>query len=87
MELRASNSYDFVRFCAASAVLFSHHFPLSRLPEPPVPGYGEDFGKLAVLALLLAFSVLHSRSSPKWPMHPSGRTPPQYCMGCHACHR
>lgn len=48
MEPRARNSYDFVRFCAASAVLFSHHFALAGLPEPPVPGYGEDFGKLAV---------------------------------------
>jgi peptidoglycan/LPS O-acetylase OafA/YrhL len=48
MEVRASNSYDFVRFCAASGVLFSHHFALAKLPEPPVPGYGEDFGKLAV---------------------------------------
>jgi peptidoglycan/LPS O-acetylase OafA/YrhL len=45
---RAGNSYDFVRFCAASAVLFSHHFDLAGRPEPPVPGYGEDFGELAV---------------------------------------
>jgi peptidoglycan/LPS O-acetylase OafA/YrhL len=42
------NSYDFVRFCAASAVLFSHHFGLNKLPEPPVSLYGETFGKLAV---------------------------------------
>jgi peptidoglycan/LPS O-acetylase OafA/YrhL len=45
---RAENSYDFVRFCAASAVLFSHHFDLAGRPEPAVPGYGEDFGELAV---------------------------------------
>lgn len=45
---RAENSYDFVRFCAASAVLFSHHFDLAGFPEPPVPGYGEDFGELGV---------------------------------------
>lgn len=48
MEPRAGNSYDFIRFCAAFGVLFSHHFALAGLPEPPVPGYGEDFGKLAV---------------------------------------
>jgi peptidoglycan/LPS O-acetylase OafA/YrhL len=47
-QSRATNSYDFVRFCAASAVLFSHHYALSGFREPPVPGYGEDFGKLAV---------------------------------------
>jgi peptidoglycan/LPS O-acetylase OafA/YrhL len=48
MNVRQSNSYDFVRFCAASAVLFSHQFAISLRPEPAVPGYGEDFGKLAV---------------------------------------
>ena len=48
MNVRESNSYDFVRFCAASAVLFSHQFAISLRPEPAVPGYGEDFGKLAV---------------------------------------
>jgi peptidoglycan/LPS O-acetylase OafA/YrhL len=48
VDSRRENSYDFVRFCAASAVLFSHHFDLAGRPEPPVPGYGEDFGELAV---------------------------------------
>ena len=48
MNARENNSYDFVRFWAASAVLFSHQFALSGLPEPAVPCYGEDFGKLAV---------------------------------------
>ncbi len=47
-SLREANSYDFVRFCAASAVLFSHHFDLAGLPEPRVPGYGGDFGELGV---------------------------------------
>jgi peptidoglycan/LPS O-acetylase OafA/YrhL len=51
VESRATTSYDFVRFCAASAVLFSHHFVLyADLPEPSVPAYGFDFGKLAVAA-------------------------------------
>jgi peptidoglycan/LPS O-acetylase OafA/YrhL len=39
---------NFVRFCAASAVLFSHHFHLSGFPEPQVSGFGEDFGEVAV---------------------------------------
>lgn len=48
VDRRTGNSYDFVRFCAASAVLYSHHFDLAGLTEPIVPGYGEDFGQLAV---------------------------------------
>jgi peptidoglycan/LPS O-acetylase OafA/YrhL len=48
VDRRAGNSFDFVRFCAASAVLYSHHFDLAGLPEPVVPSYGEDFGQLAV---------------------------------------
>lgn len=65
MEPRACNSYDFVRFCAASAVLFSHHFALSRLPEPPVPAYGEDFGKLAVEVFFCLSGFLICRSLQK----------------------
>src|SRR5689334_14182006 len=45
---RRLNSYDFVRFVAAGCVLFSHHFDLAGLPEPAVPGFGEDFGELGV---------------------------------------
>jgi peptidoglycan/LPS O-acetylase OafA/YrhL len=48
VDRRAGNSFDFVRFCAASAVLYSHHFDLAGLSEPVVPGYGEDFGQFAV---------------------------------------
>ena len=47
-DLRGRNSYDFIRFCAACCVLFSHHFDLAGLPEPGVPGFGEDFGELGV---------------------------------------
>ena len=47
-DLRGQNSYDFIRFCAACCVLFSHHFDLAGLPEPQVPGFGEDFGELGV---------------------------------------
>ncbi len=66
---RGENSYDFVRFCAASAVLFSHHFDLAGLPEPRVPGYGEDFGELAVeiFFCLSGFLILRSlQKNPDW---------------------
>jgi peptidoglycan/LPS O-acetylase OafA/YrhL len=69
MNVRASNSYDFVRFCAASAVLFSHQFALSLRPEPAVPLYGEDFGKLAVEVFfcLSGFLICQSlRKNPDW---------------------
>jgi peptidoglycan/LPS O-acetylase OafA/YrhL len=45
---RGSNSYDFIRFVAASMVLYSHHHALMGRPEPIVPFYGEKFGALAV---------------------------------------
>lgn len=65
MKPHASNSYDFIRFCAASAVLYSHHFALSKLPEPPVPCYGEDFGKLAVEVFFSLSGFLICRSLQK----------------------
>jgi peptidoglycan/LPS O-acetylase OafA/YrhL len=67
VDRRAGNSYDFVRFCAASAVLYSHHFDLVGRPEPIVPGYGEDFGQLAVevffclSGFLLTLSLMKAR--------------------------
>lgn len=48
VDHRDANSFDFVRFGAACAVLYSHHFDLAGRPEPIVPGYGEDFGQFAV---------------------------------------
>ena len=62
---RTANSYDFVRFCAASAVLFSHHFDLSGLPEPQVPGFGEDFGEVAVEVFFCLSGFLICRSLQK----------------------
>jgi peptidoglycan/LPS O-acetylase OafA/YrhL len=62
VDSRAQNSYDFVRFCAASAVLFSHHFDLSGLPEPQVPGYREDFGEVAVEVFFCLSGFLICRS-------------------------
>jgi peptidoglycan/LPS O-acetylase OafA/YrhL len=69
IDVREANSYDFVRFCAASAVLFSHHFDLSGLPEPQVPGYREDFGEVAVEVFFCLSGFLICRSlqrSPGW---------------------
>ncbi len=48
INVRRSNSYDFVRFVAASMVLYSHHFALVGQTEPLVPGLGEKFGAVAV---------------------------------------
>jgi peptidoglycan/LPS O-acetylase OafA/YrhL len=73
---RARNSYDFIRFVAASAVLFSHHFALSQLPEPAVPFYGEDFGKLAVEVFFSLSGFLICRSLQKssdWAQFVSAR--------------
>jgi peptidoglycan/LPS O-acetylase OafA/YrhL len=65
VDSREANSYDFVRFCAASAVLFSHHFDLSGLPEPQVPGFGEDFGEVAVEVFFCLSGFLICRSLQK----------------------
>jgi len=76
MEPRTGNSYDFVRFCAASAVLVSHHFALSRLPEPLVPGYGDNLGVLAVQVFFCLSGFLICRSLQKstdWAQFASAR--------------
>jgi len=76
MNSRAENSYDFLRFCAASAVIFSHHYALSGFSEPPVPGYGEDFGKLAVELFFCLSGFLICRSLQKtkdWALFISAR--------------
>jgi len=43
-----NNSFNFLRFVAASSVLYSHHFPLAGLAEPVVPGYGVALGSVGV---------------------------------------
>jgi len=76
VDTRAANSYDFVRFCAATAVLFSHHFDLSGLPEPQVPGFREDFGEVAVEAFFCLSGFLICRSlqkSPTWTQFVAAR--------------
>lgn len=65
VDVRGANSYDFVRFCAASAVLFSHHFDLSGLSEPRVPGFREDFGEVAVEVFFCLSGFLICRSLQK----------------------
>lgn len=75
-DRRSANSYDFVRFCAASAVLFSHHFVLSGLPEPAVPGFDEDFGEVAVAVFFCLSGFLICRSlqrSPGWKRFAAAR--------------
>lgn len=56
------NSFDFVRFCAATMVLFSHQFDLAGFPEPQVPFYGEDFGQLAVSVFFCLSGFLIAQS-------------------------
>jgi len=76
VDTRAANSYDFVRFCAATAVLFSHHFDLSGLPEPQVPGFREDFGEVAVEVFFCLSGFLICRSlqkSPTWTQFVAAR--------------
>jgi peptidoglycan/LPS O-acetylase OafA/YrhL len=62
---RAGNSYDFIRFVAASMVLFSHHFPLAARPEPVLPIYGKTFGTLAVSIFFSLSGFLIYRSIDK----------------------
>lgn len=62
---RTQNSYDFVRFCAASAVLFSHHFDLAGFAEPQVPLLGIDFGQLGVAVFFCLSGFLIAQSLEK----------------------
>lgn len=45
---RKCNSYDAVRFIAATAVLISHHYPLSGRAEPVVPLLQTSLGGASV---------------------------------------
>jgi len=59
------NSYDFVRFCAASAVMFSHHFDLAGFAEPQVPLLDMDFGQLGVSVFFCLSGFLIAQSLEK----------------------
>jgi peptidoglycan/LPS O-acetylase OafA/YrhL len=63
--IHSRNSYDFVRFCAATMVIFSHHFDLAGFAEPKVPLYGEDFGQLAVAIFFCLSGFLIAQSLEK----------------------
>lgn len=45
---RRQNSFDFMRFAAALAVLFSHHGSLSGIREPRLPLFDDSLGGVAV---------------------------------------
>jgi peptidoglycan/LPS O-acetylase OafA/YrhL len=73
---RTSNSYDFIRFVAATMVLFSHHFAMFPgvqdasgkmvgFAEPLVPGFGEKFGAVAVYIFFSLSGFLIYRSLEK----------------------
>ena len=58
---RTTATISFV-FCAASFVIYSHHFALAGYAEPLVPGYEEDFGKLGVEVFFCLSGFLICRS-------------------------
>ncbi len=64
-DRKTENSYNFIRFCAASAVLFSHHFDLFGYSEPLIPGYDKNFGELAVEIFFCLSGFLICRSLQK----------------------
>jgi peptidoglycan/LPS O-acetylase OafA/YrhL len=65
VSVHEANSYDFVRFFAATCVLFSHHFDLAGFAEPEVPLYREDFGYFGVEIFFCLSGFLIFRSLQK----------------------
>ena len=59
---RRNNSFDFIRFVAAAAVLVSHHFALDGQPEPSVPVFRDSLGGLAVCTFFAISGFLISQS-------------------------
>lgn len=56
------NSFDIVRFAAATAVLVSHHAPLSGRPEPIVPFMHDTLGGFAVTVFFVMSGYLMAQS-------------------------
>lgn len=64
-----ANSFDFVRFVAAGAVLISHHSPTSGGPEPAIPIMRDTLGGAAVCVFfaMSGFLILQSlERSNRW---------------------
>ena len=57
-----NNSFDIVRFAAASAVLVSHHAPLSGRAEPFVPFMHDTLGGFAVTIFFVMSGYLMAQS-------------------------
>jgi peptidoglycan/LPS O-acetylase OafA/YrhL len=67
MNLRQANNFDFLRFCAAALVLFSHTFPLttgSNASEPlyQLTNHGATLGRVAVAIFFIISGFLISGS-------------------------
>lgn len=60
---RKCNSYDAVRFIAATAVLISHHYPLSGRAEPVVPRLQTSLGGASVAIFFSISGFLVYRSA------------------------
>jgi peptidoglycan/LPS O-acetylase OafA/YrhL len=59
---RRNNSFDFIRFVAAAAVLASHHFALDGQAEPGVPIFRDSLGGMAVCVFFAISGFLISQS-------------------------
>ncbi|KAA0970377.1 acyltransferase [Aureimonas fodinaquatilis] len=57
-QTRHYNSFDFIRFFLASAVLVSHHYSLSGFPAPDVPLVNASVGRVAVFAFFAVSGFL-----------------------------
>lgn len=64
------NAFDLIRFVAALAVLFSHSFATSGLPEPTYFG-GETAGSLGVFVFFAVSGYLVQQS---WSRQPDPRS-------------
>jgi peptidoglycan/LPS O-acetylase OafA/YrhL len=59
MQIR-NNSFDFVRFVAASGVIFSHHFPIAGYEEPFIRGVSIGTMCVSIFFLMSGFLICKS---------------------------